>query len=90
MPPKSIDEARRELARRLDVPDADLVGSKRRRLETRLTKLTKLFGWSEITDEEYRGQMAETRAMLAELPDPDKLVAFDRNRKVMVTMAENV
>ena len=28
--------------------------------------------------------------MLAELPDPDKLVAFDRNRNVMVTMAENV
>ena len=28
--------------------------------------------------------------MLAELPDPNKLVAFDRNRQVMVTMAENV
>ena len=28
--------------------------------------------------------------MLAELPDPNKLVAFDRNRHVMVTMAENV
>ena len=34
--------------------------------------------------------MAETRALLAELPDPDKLVAFVRNRHVMVTMAENV
>ena len=34
--------------------------------------------------------MAETRTMLAELPDPNKLVAFDRNRHVMVTMAENV
>ena len=34
--------------------------------------------------------MAETRTMLAELPDPNKLVAFDRNRRVMVTMAENV
>ena len=34
--------------------------------------------------------MTDTRAMLAELPDPDKLVAFDRNRNVMVTMAENV
>ena len=28
--------------------------------------------------------------MFAELPDPDKLVAFDRGRKVMVAMAENV
>jgi hypothetical protein len=26
----------------------------------------------------------------AELPDPDKLVAFDRNRHVMMTMAENI
>jgi hypothetical protein len=34
--------------------------------------------------------MAETRTMLAELPDPNKLVAFDRNRRVMVTMAENI
>ncbi len=33
---------------------------------------------------------AETRRMLAELPDPNKLVAFDCNRHVMVTMAENV
>jgi hypothetical protein len=36
------------------------------------------------------GGMTETRAMLAELPDSNKLVAFDRNRRVMVTMAENV
>jgi hypothetical protein len=34
--------------------------------------------------------MTETRAMLAELPDPGKLVAFDRNRRIMVTMAENI
>ena len=33
--------------------------------------------------------MAETRTMLAELPDSNKLVAFDRNGRVMVTMAEN-
>jgi hypothetical protein len=72
------------------VPDADIVGTKRHRLETRLTKLSKLYGWNELSDEQFRSQMAETRAMLAELPDPDKLVAFDRNRKVMVEMAENI
>ena len=33
--------------------------------------------------------MAETRTLLAELPDPNKLVAFDRDRRVMVTMVEN-
>jgi Recombinase len=90
LPPRAIDEARAELARRLQVPDADLVGVKRRRLETRLTRLTQLFGWGELIGEDYRRQMTETRAMLAELPDSNKLVAFDRNRRVMVTMAENV
>ncbi len=34
--------------------------------------------------------MADTRTMLAELPDPSKPVAFDRNRHIMVTMAENI
>jgi hypothetical protein len=77
-------------ARRLEVPDADLVGAKRRRLEARLTKLPKLYSWGDLTDEDYRREMAETRTMLAELPDPNKLLAFDRNRRVMLVMAENV
>jgi hypothetical protein len=90
LPPRAIDEARAELARRLDVPDGDLVGAKRRRLEARLAKLPKLYSWGDLTDEDYRRERAETRTMLAELPDPNKLIAFDRNRHVMVTMAENI
>ena len=78
------------MARRLDVPVADVVGEKRHRLEGRLNRLTQLYGWGELEADEYRRKMLETRAMLAELPDPNKLVAFDRNRKVMVTMAKNV
>ncbi len=72
LPPKAIDEARVELARRLQVPDADLVGLKRRRLETRLAKLPKLYSWGDLADEDYRREMAETRTMLAELPDPEQ------------------
>jgi hypothetical protein len=68
----------------------DLVGAKRRRLENRLVCLTQLFGWGELSGEDYRREMADTHSMLAELPDPNKLVAFDRNRRMMVTMAENV
>jgi hypothetical protein len=44
----------------------------------------------DLEADEYRRQMNDTRAMLAELPDPNKLVAFDRTRQVMVTMAETV
>ncbi len=47
------------------MPDGDLIGPKRRRLEMRLTRLTQLFGWGELTGEDYRRQMTETRAMLA-------------------------
>jgi hypothetical protein len=88
--PSVIDQAREELARRLDVPATDVVGTKRRRLESRLNRLTQLYGWGELEADEYRRQMSDTRTMLAELPDPNKLVAFDRNRQVMVSMAENV
>ena len=90
LPPRAIDKALAELARRLGVPAGDLVGAKRRRLETRLARLPKLFAWGDLADDDYRKKMAETRTMLAELPDPNKLVAFDRNRRIMVTMAENV
>ena len=43
-----------ELALRLQVPDAELVVARRRRLETRLAKLRKLYSWGDLTDEEYR------------------------------------
>jgi hypothetical protein len=66
------------------------MGTKRRRLEGRLNRLTQLYSWGELEADEYRRQMTETRAMLAELPDPDKLIAFDRNRRILVSMAENV
>jgi len=43
-----------------------------------------------LSGEDYRRQMTETRTMLADLPDPNRLVAFNRNRHIMVSMAENV
>ena len=70
--PSVIDQARTELARRLDVPVTDVVGTKRRRLESRLNRLTQLFGWGELEADDYRRQMNDTRAMLAELPDPNR------------------
>jgi hypothetical protein len=80
----------RELARcQRPILECSLL-KQRRRLETRLAKLPKLYSWGDLTDEAYRREMAETRKMLAKPPDPNKLLAFDRNRHVMVTMAENV
>ncbi len=90
LPPKAINEARAELARRLQVPDANLVGTKRRRLETRPAKLPKLYSWGDLTDEDSAGRWPRPGHYSRSLPDPDKLVGFDRNRHVMVTMAANI
>ena len=44
----------------------------------------------DLTEAEYRRQKAEVERDLSLLPDDGKLVQFDRHRKVMVDMAENV
>ena len=51
---------------------------------------SQLFAWGDLTEAEYRRQKAEVERDLTFLPDDDKLVLFDRHRKVMVSMAENV
>ena len=87
LPAEVIEAARDELRRRLDVPHDNLTGRQRTRLERRLEQLRKQHEWADISDEAYRAARAETLEQLALLPDSDKLVAFDQNRKVMTRMA---
>jgi hypothetical protein len=54
----------------------------------RLLNLRKQHGWGDVSDAEYRTQVEETRRMLAEVPDHDKLVLFDLNRRAVTTRAE--
>ena len=65
-------------------------GRESRRPSRRTVGRPWLYSWGDLTDEAYRREMADTGTMLAELHDTNKLVAFDPNRHVMVTMAENV
>lgn len=44
----------------------------------------------DLANEACRWEMAETRTLRAELADPDNLVAFDRNRHAMVTIAPSL
>jgi DNA invertase Pin-like site-specific DNA recombinase len=90
LPADVIEAARDELQRRLQVPHDSLTGRQRARLQQRLEQLRKQHEWSDITDEDYRAKRAETLEELSLLPDSDKLVAFDRNRKIMTSMAANV
>jgi hypothetical protein len=88
LPADIIERAREELRRRLALPRDD--GKRRRRLEQRRERLSQLFAWGDLSEAEYRRQKAEAERDLAMLPDDDKLVLFDRQRGLMVSMAENV
>jgi hypothetical protein len=60
------------------------------RLTTRLEQLRKQHEWGDIGDEDYRAKRRETELLLANVPDADKLVVFDKHRTVIETMAENL
>jgi DNA invertase Pin-like site-specific DNA recombinase len=90
LPADVIETAREELRQRLQVPQDSLTARQRARLKQRLEQLRKQHEWADISDEDYRARRADTLEELAMLPDSDKLVAFDRNRKIMTSMAANV
>ena len=90
LPQKVIDAARTELRQRLSVPVSGIVDRKRRRLEGRLIKLRDLYEWGDLAESEYRTRVAETREALELLPSEDRVILFDRNRRVLTSMAENI
>lgn len=90
VPKATMDEARAELRRRLAGPVDESTGRARARLEARLVNLRKQHGWGDIDDAAYRHDKAETEAMLAGLPNEDKLVAFDRQRAVVLDLADAI
>lgn len=53
-------------------------------------KAKKQHGWGDISDDEYRGQRDETQAGLAQLPDGDRIVAFDAHRARILALPEAI
>ena len=90
LPASTIDRARQILLQRLQAPASGHIDVQRKRLEGRLTQLRDLYGWGDMLQPEYRAKVAETQRMLADLPDEDKVVLFDRHRKVVEDMAANL
>jgi len=80
VPGSVMEAARKELRRRTQTPEIASAGKQRARLTTRLEQLKKQHGWGDISDDEYRRQRDETQAELAQLPDGDRVVAFDVHR----------
>jgi hypothetical protein len=90
LPEAVIDAAREDLRTRLKAPKPGLSDQKRKRLQTRLEQIRKLVGWSDMADDEYLREKESIERELVMLPDSDKLRLFDGQRKVIVTMAENL
>ena len=86
LPACAIEAAREELRRRLSVPSRGASDDLRARLETRLSRLKSQFQWGDIDEAEYRGAMLETKAELALLPAPDKVVTFDQVASVVASL----
>ena len=65
------------MKRRLETPEVAVAGRQRARLLTRLEQLKRQHAWGDLTDAEYQAERDAARAALADLPDGDRILAFD-------------
>lgn len=90
LPKAAIDRARAILLERMNIPSGEAAGGQRKRLETRLARLRQMYSWQQMPESEYQEAVRETQRMLAALPSEDRIVLFDRHRKVIESMDEAI
>jgi len=90
LPQAVIDAARAELRRRLETPEVAVAGRQRARLLTRLEQLRKQHAWGDLTDAAYQAERDAARAALGELPDGDRILAFDAYRARVLALPEAI
>ena len=90
LPDMVVEKARMELRKRLETPEVVVAGRKRKRLEAKLERLKNLYAWGDLKDAEYRTQRDEVRAALDQLPDGDRVVAFDAYRARVLALPEAI
>jgi DNA invertase Pin-like site-specific DNA recombinase len=90
LPQSVIDGARAELRRRLETPEVAVAGRQRARLLTRLEQLRKQHAWGDLTDAAYQAERDAARAALAELPDGDRILAFDAYRARILALPDAI
>ena len=86
LPPEAVERAREELRRRLALPSRGASDERRVRLERRLDRLKTQFEWGDIEAADYRAKMQETRAELALLPEPEKIITFDAVARIVESL----
>ena len=90
LPESVIEAARTELRRRLETPEIAMAGRQRARLLTRLEQLQKQHAWGDLDDAAYQAQRDATRAALADLPDGDRITAFDAYRARILALPDAI
>jgi DNA invertase Pin-like site-specific DNA recombinase len=90
LPQSVIDAARAELRRRLETPEIAVAGRQRARLLTRLEQLRKQHAWGDLTDAAYQAERDAARVALAELPDGDRILAFDAYRARVLALPDAI
>ena len=90
LPQAVIDAARIELRRRLETPEVAVAGRQRARLLTRLEQLRKQHAWGDLTDAAYQAERDAARVALAELPDGDRILAFDAYRARILALPDAI
>ena len=90
LPTSVIDAARIELRQRLETPEVAVAGRQRQRLLIRLEQLKKQHGWGDLGDAEYQAARDTTRAALADLPDGDRIRAFDAYRARVLALPDAI
>src|SRR5664280_3496358 len=90
LPQTVIDAARAQLRQKLDTPGVAVAGRTRARLLTRLEQLKKQHAWGDLTDAVYQAERDAARVALAELPDGDRILAFDAYRARVLALPEAI
>jgi hypothetical protein len=90
LPDAMVEAARAELRRRLETPETALARRQRSRLLTRLGQLQKQHAWGDLSDATYQAERDATRAALAELPDEDRISAFDAYRAKVLGLPDAI
>ena len=90
LPAEALEAARLELRGRLETPETATNGRLRERLMTRLERLKTQHGWGDLSDAEYQEKRNATRDEPAQLPDGDRIRAFDAYRTRILALPDAI
>ncbi len=84
------DSDRTKLRRLLETPEVAVAGRQRARLLTRLGQLKKQHAWGDLSDTEYQAERDATRATFGNLPNGDRIMAFDAYRARVLALPDAI